>query len=167
MLEIHLLDCGTLGHRHHVEGGQQAERTDEDSRACCWLSVGYPGGGGGGCRQHQKQLQPQSDADPWNDAGGCSFHQTLQCPWAGLKPLLPGHFISCLPAAAGHSDVSAQNCTVLCRLNILSITLYSGVFFLRCPHNKRFLQLSVHTELTVSLAATSCIGTPHRCPFVF
>lgn len=109
MLEIHLLDCGALGHRHHVEGGQQAERTDEDSRACCWLAVGYPGGG---CRQHQKQLQPQSDADPWNDAGGCSFHQTLQYSWARLKPLLPGHFISCLPAAAGHSDVSAQNCTM-------------------------------------------------------
>lgn len=47
MLEIHLLGCDVLGHRNHMEGGQQAEQTDEDSRACCWLLVGHPGGGSG------------------------------------------------------------------------------------------------------------------------
>lgn len=44
------------------------------------------------------------------------------------------YFISCLAAAAGHSDISAQNCTMQ-TLYILPITLYSGVFFLKCPHN--------------------------------
>lgn len=47
ILEIHLLGCAALDQTYHVEDVQQAERTDEDSRACCWLSVGYPGGGGG------------------------------------------------------------------------------------------------------------------------
>lgn len=40
ILEIHLLGCGALDQTYHVEDVQQAERTDEDSRACCWLSVG-------------------------------------------------------------------------------------------------------------------------------
>lgn len=47
MLERHLLCCGALGHRPLVQGCQEAERSDDDSRGCCLLSVAKPGGGGG------------------------------------------------------------------------------------------------------------------------
>lgn len=154
-----LFGCGALGHRHHVEGGQQAEQTDEDSRACCWLSVVTLEEV---VEQRLPTITEAASATEWCWSMERYRRQFLSSDFPILLSWTKNSITWTLYQLLTRSCWSLwHQCTELHYAD-------SGVFFLKSSHNnRRFLKLSVHTDLKVSWAATSCISTLHRCPFVF